>query len=105
LLSSHGDAETELAYSVLDHALADRGAVEQLYQDHREIDAQFKLIHRATDPVEALRLFKRVLAATREHFRREEKIVFPVLEQTLQPATQQTLGQKWLENYTVSARA
>jgi hemerythrin-like domain-containing protein len=104
LLRSHGDAETDLAYSVLDHALADRGAVEQLYQDHREIDAQFKLIHRATDSAEALRLLKRVLAATREHFRREEKIVFPVLEQTLQPATQQTLGQKWLESYSVSAR-
>ena len=103
LLIGHGKTETDLAYSALDHALADRGALNQLHQDHHEIAGQFKPIHRTTDPAKALRRLKQALAATREHFRREEKIVFPVLEQTLQPDTLGALGSQWRERHSGSA--
>jgi hypothetical protein len=103
LLRGHGETETNLAYSALDHALADRGALDRLYQDHHEIDDQFKRVHRAIDPAEAQRLLKRALTATREHFRREETFVFPVLEKTLQGDTLLTLGRKWTESHAVSA--
>jgi hemerythrin-like domain-containing protein len=105
LLRGHGETETNLAYAALDHALADRGALNRLYQDHHEIDDHFKGIHRTTDPAEAQLLLKKALAATREHFRREEKHVFPILEKTLQPGTLWTLGRKWTESHSVSARA
>src|SRR5208282_4375611 len=64
LLNRHGETETNLAYSALDHALADRGALKRLYQDHHEIDDQFKRLQRATDAAEAQRLLKKALAAT-----------------------------------------
>jgi hemerythrin-like domain-containing protein len=104
LLRDHAKTETNLAYSALDHALADRGVLNSLYQDHHEIDDQFKRIHRVTDPAEAKVMLKKALAATREHFQREEKHVFPMLEKTLQPDTLGTLGQKWVESHSVSAR-
>ena len=102
LLRGHAETETDLAYPALDHALADRGALDRLYQDHHEIDDQFKRIQRATDAAEARRLLKKALAATRDHFRREEKNVFPMLEKTLHPDTLRTLGQKWTESHSVS---
>ena len=105
LLRGHGETETNLAYAALDHALADRGALTRLYQDHREIDDHFKRIHRTTEPAEAQLLLKKGLAATREHFRREEKTVFPVLERTLQPDTLGRLGRKWMESRSASIRA
>ena len=105
LLRGHGETETNLAYSALDHALADRGALNRLYQDHHEIDDHFKRIHRATDAAEAQRLLKKALAATREHFRREEKNVFPMLEKTLQPDTLRALGREWRKARSVSATA
>ena len=105
LLAGHGETETNLAYATLDHALADRGVLKQLYQDHHEIDDHFKRIHLVTDPAEALRLLKKALAATREHFRREEKTVFPMLEKTLQPGTLLALGGQWKERRPVSTRA
>jgi hemerythrin-like domain-containing protein len=105
LLSSHGETETNLAFAALDHALADREALHRLHQDHHEIDHQFKHLRRATDAAEAQHRFKRALAATREHFRREEKTVFPMLEQTLHPDTLWRLGRKWMENHSVSAAA
>jgi hemerythrin-like domain-containing protein len=105
LLAGHGETETNLAYAALDHALADRGALKQLYQDHREIDDHFKRIHLETNPAEALHLLKKALKATREHFRREEKTVFPLLEKTLRPDTLLTLGGQWKERGAVSAGA
>lgn len=105
LLQSHGETETNLAYSALDHALADKDALNRLYQDHHEIDDHFKRIHRATDAAEAQRLLKKALAATREHFRREEKTVFPMLERTLQPETLTTLGREWAATHSISATA
>jgi hemerythrin-like domain-containing protein len=92
LLRGHGETETNLAYSALDHALADRQSLNRLYEDHHEIDERFKRVHRATDAAEAQRLLKKALAATREHFRHEEEYVFPILEQTLQPQTLRALG-------------
>lgn len=103
LLASHSETETDLAYAALDHVLADHGTLKQLHQDHHEIDDRFKRIQQATDPAAALRLLKKALAATREHFRREEKIVFPLLEKTLQPDTLQVLGGQWEEQGAVSA--
>ena len=105
LLRGHGETETNLAYSALDHVLADKEVLNRLHQDHHEIDDHFKRIHRTTDAAEAQRLLKKALAATREHFRREEKNVFPLLEQTLQPDTLGTLGREWMESRSISARA
>ena len=101
LLAGHGETEANLAYSALDHSLADRGALKQLYQDHHEIDDHFKRIHRVNDPALALRLLQKALAATREHFRREEKTVFPLLEKTLRPETLWALGGEWTERRSV----
>jgi hemerythrin-like domain-containing protein len=105
LLSGHGETETNLAYAALDRALANRGTLEQLYQDHREIDDHFKRIHQTDDPVVALRLLEKALAATREHFRREEKIVFPILEKTLRPDTLWILGGEWQARSSAAAAA
>ena len=104
MLRRHGETETSLAYSALDHALADRGALDRLYQDHQEIDDQFQRVQRTTDPAEAQRLLKKALAATREHFRREERYVFPILEKTLQPDTLWMLGREWAEGHSLSTR-
>jgi hemerythrin-like domain-containing protein len=103
LLADHGETETHLAYAALDHALADRGALKKLYQDHHEIDDHFKRIHLVTDPAEALLLLKKGLKATREHFKREEKTVFPMLEKTLRLDTLRTLGGVWQESNSVAA--
>ena len=105
LLREHGEAETNLAYAALDHVLADREALNRLYEDHHEIDEKFKHIHRTTDAEEALRLLKKALTATREHFRREEEGVFPLLERTLQPDTLGTLGREWMESHVISVPA
>ena len=105
LLQSHSKTETDLAYSALDHVLADRGALDRLHQDHHEIDSQFKRLHRATDAAQARLQFKKALSATRKHFQHEEERVFPLLEKTLQPDTLKSLGTQWAESHPAYAAA
>jgi hemerythrin-like domain-containing protein len=103
LLSGHGETEKNLAYSVLDHVLKEDDRLNRLHQDHREIDEHFKRVHRANDLAEVKGLLKTALAATCEHFRREEEIVFPFLERVLRPETLKTLGETWIGSYSAFA--
>jgi hypothetical protein len=92
LLGSHAEAERDLAYVALDHMLKEKGRVDRLHQDHREIDQRLRRARKATDVEEARRLLKASITASREHFRREERTVFPLLESALQPDTLVALG-------------
>ena len=92
LLQSHADAERNLAYAALDHALEDRAQLDRLHQDHDEIDASLKRAGTSKQLEEARRLLKASIAVSREHFRREERSVFPLLERILLQDTLAALG-------------
>ncbi|MCU0782637.1 MAG: hemerythrin domain-containing protein [Verrucomicrobia bacterium] len=104
LLNGHAETEKNLAYSALDHVLKDDDRLNRLHQDHHEIDEHFHCVQRVNDPAEAQRLLRKALAATREHFRREEQIVFPFLERVLQAETLAALGETWMSSYLASAK-
>jgi hemerythrin-like domain-containing protein len=105
MLRGHAETETNLAYAALDHVLAEDGRLHHLHQDHHEIDEHFQRVHRASQLAEAQRLLQQALAATREHFRREEEMLFPFLERVLQPDTLEALGDRWMGGGVPSAQA
>jgi hypothetical protein len=92
VLSRHADVEQNLAYAALDHALAEKGELNQLYQDHEEIDACLHHATLAAEFVEAVRFLRAGLKTSREHFRREEETVFPLFEKLFDPAALEALG-------------
>jgi hemerythrin-like domain-containing protein len=92
VLSRHADVEQNLAYAALDHALAEKGELNQLYQDHEEIDACLHHATMAMEFVEAVRFLRAGLKTSREHFRREEETVFPLFEKLFDPAALEALG-------------
>ena len=94
-LHHHWESEWDLAYSVLDHVLTEYGAPNQLRRPQDELERHYARVHRAADPVEATYLLILALMATRDHFRCEEELVFPALEEMLQPATLLVLGNQW----------
>lgn len=101
VLGRHAETETNLAYAALDHVLAEQGKLDRLHQDHKEIDNHFKRVHGASSLAEAQRLLKKALTASREHFRHEERIVFPLLERVLPGKTLGDLGEARLREYLV----
>jgi hemerythrin-like domain-containing protein len=92
VLTRHADVEQNLAYAALDQALAEKGELKQLYQDHEEIDASFHHAALAADFAEAVRFLRAGLKTSREHFRREEESVFPLFEKLFDPAALEALG-------------
>ena len=84
LLESHAKTETELAYLALDHALEHNGELKRMHQEHHEIDDRLRKVHTAKTCAEARRLLKTAITSSREHFRGEERSVFPLLEKALQ---------------------
>ena len=92
LLRGHDAAEQNLAYAALDHVLQDRDRIDRLHQDHEEIDASLERAQTARGIEEARRLLKASIVASREHFRREERSVFPLVERELQHETLTALG-------------
>jgi hemerythrin-like domain-containing protein len=97
LLEGHAKTETNLAYLALDHVLADNGELQRMHQDHHEIDDRLRKVHSAKTCAEARRLLKVTIVGAREHFRAEERSVFPLLEKALHPETLAELGQSWLQ--------
>jgi len=97
LLRGHSETETDLAYVALDHMLDHRGELDELHQDHQEIDIRLKRIQSASGCAEARRLLKAALRASREHFLREERTVFPLIDQALSEEMLTALGSAWAE--------
>jgi hemerythrin-like domain-containing protein len=92
VLLRHAEVESSLAYAALDHALKQRGQLERLHQDHEEIDGSLRRARKASTLKQSRRLLKAAIEASRAHFRREERGVFPLLERVLQPETLAALG-------------
>jgi len=96
LLGPHAQSESELAYAALDQALAERGRLDRLYQEHDEIEAALGKARQARTYVEGRQLLEACLRAAREHFLYEEREVFPLLEQWLAEDSLAELGRVWL---------
>ena len=105
LLEAHAKTETNLAYLALDHVLAHNGELKHMHEDHHEIDDRLRKVHTAKTCAEARRLLKTAIVATREHFRGEERSVFPLLERVLQAETLTEMGKTWLQRPSAASRA
>jgi len=101
LLRGHEDAEVEFAYRPLDHALAEDGRLERFYHDHRDLDAKLRGIRNAKTGVEARLMLMGAMAGAREHFQREEREVFPLLERRFRAEQLLELGQAWRCRYAL----
>ncbi len=97
LLEGHAKTETDLAYLALDHVLQHKGELKRMHQEHHEIDDRLRKVHTSRTCAEARRLLKSAILATREHFRAEERSVFPLLERSLQSETLSDLGKTWMQ--------
>ncbi len=104
LLLDHGATETDLTYPALDHMLQDRGRLERLHQEHQEIDAGLREVQAAPTLGEARRRLEAALLMSRRHFQFEERFVFPLFEELLQPGTLAGLGADWLARIEQAVR-
>lgn len=97
LLEGHSRVEDELILAPLDHCIAQMGQQESFHKEHEEIDESLKLALKARQTRSARTLLLQAVTASRNHFDKEERILFPIAEKILKSKTLTTLGESWKE--------
>ena len=94
-LKSHSDAEDDLLFAPMEHCIEQLGQSKPFHDEHEEIDRTLLAVSEARQINAARKLIKQAVEASRRHFDKEERIVFPLAEKILSPATLLKLGGAW----------
>ena len=97
LLRAHSQTEDQLFIGPLEHCFEQIGQRETFHEEHEQIESNLELIQKATRLKPARSLLLAVVVASRKHFDKEERIVFPMAERVLNSRTLTALGQTWKE--------
>jgi len=97
LLHPHSKTEEDLVFAPLDHCLEQIGQRDTFEDEHQEIDASLLKVKAARRLSEARRLLLTAVTASRKHFDREERIVFPLAEKVMKRETLTELGKTWMK--------
>ncbi|HTX21207.1 MAG TPA: hemerythrin domain-containing protein [Candidatus Aquilonibacter sp.] len=93
----HAKTEDDLLMEPLEHSLAQIGQSETFHDEHEEIDAKLAAVQEARQFKQARTLLLQAVQRSREHFDKEERIVFPLAEELLKAKTLSDLGERWLK--------
>jgi iron-sulfur cluster repair protein YtfE (RIC family) len=94
-LLSHATVEDELLFGALEARMPAGGPVAVMRAEHEEIDAQLAALREASDEAAARRALLRMVLVAREHFAKEEQVLFPIAEELLGAAELERLGAEW----------
>lgn len=95
MLKAHSETEDELFIGPLEHCFEQIGQRETFHQEHEQIDADLLRVQSARQLKTARKLLLSVVASSRKHFDKEERIVFPLAERVLKARTLLELGETW----------
>lgn len=96
-LATHAHLEDELLFTALDPHLGQAGPLGVMRAEHEEIEGTLNRLPEIEDLREARRLALHVVETAREHFAKEERILFRMAEHILGPETLTALGARWAE--------
>jgi hemerythrin-like domain-containing protein len=97
LMRPHAKTEDDLLIEQLEHCLEQLGQSETFHEEHEEIDARLAEVQKARGPKQARDLLLRAMLRSREHFDKEERVVFPLAERVLKAKTLSSLGDEWIK--------
>lgn len=95
MLKSHSKTEDDLLIAPLEHFIEQMGQAETFHEEHEEIDRSLSLIQKTKTVTVARRLLNSAVVASRAHFNKEERFLFPMANKVLNKVTLQTLGRAW----------
>jgi len=103
LLAPHSKTEDDLFMEPLEHCFDQIGQQETFHDEHKMIDAELARVHKARQLKAAKKILLGAVTASRKHFDKEERIVFPLAERILKAKTLGELGKLWLNRRDVGA--
>ena len=104
MLKAHSDMEHEMLMDPLDHCLDHLGQRETFHHEHEAIERALAAVGKARTVAKARRLLLDAVLASRKHFDKEERVVFPLAERLLKGKTLLELGSRWIRRRQGAAR-
>lgn len=101
-LATHAGLENELLFSALDPHLGQMGPLAVMRMEHDEIENTLDHVQAAQDLARAQRLALHAVRVARDHFAKEEQVLFPMAHQVLDESTLTQLGDQWAERRHVT---
>ncbi len=95
VMAPHSQTEDELFIEPLEHCFEQIGQLETFHDEHKIIEKTFAAVGKARQLKVAKGLLLRAITASRKHFDKEERIVFPMAERVLKTKTLTELGAEW----------
>lgn len=95
VMAPHSETEDELFIEPLEHCFEQIGQRETFHHEHALIEETLAKVQKARDLKTARKLLIGVITASRKHFDKEERIVFPLAERVLKVDTLKALGNEW----------
>ncbi len=96
VMAPHSKTEDDLFIEPLEHCFEQIGHNETFHEEHRHIEQMLAQVQKARTLKDAKKVLLNAIAESREHFDREERIVFPMAERVLKTKTLSDLGTEWL---------
>jgi iron-sulfur cluster repair protein YtfE (RIC family) len=97
VLRAHSRTEDDLFIGPLEHCFEQIGQRETFHQEHEQIDEMLAQVQKARQLRKARQLLLVLVVSCRQHFDKEERIVFPMAEEILKHKTLSELGQTWMD--------
>lgn len=96
-LRTHAQIEDDLLFVSLEQHLGSSGGpIAVMRAEHEEIEGTLDRLSRVSHVREARTLALHLRAVAREHFAKEEQVLFPMAEQLLGEEALRSLGQEWM---------
>lgn len=102
-LRAHSKTEDDLLVEPLEHCIEQLGQAKTFHEEHEEIDRTLGAVQQARQLAAARKLLRSAVEASRIHFDKEERIVFPMAEKLLSAATLNKLGEAWAKRREANA--
>jgi len=104
VMAPHSRTEDELFIDPLEHCFDQIGQKETFHDEHVQIEQTLVKVTKARTLRDAKRLLLAVITASRKHFEKEERIVFPMAERILKAKTLTELGTKWMNRRNLKSK-
>jgi|Deesub1362A_J573_1020465.scaffolds.fasta_scaffold04198_2 iron-sulfur cluster repair protein YtfE (RIC family) len=103
-LASHAALENEVLFAMLEARQGKMGPVTVMRMEHQEIEALLQGVQEAEGLERARDGLLEALRLAREHFAKEEQVLFPMAANMLSPSELREAGDRWAERRKVGVR-
>ena len=94
-IKAHAALEEELLFPALEPHLAAGELIAEMHAEHKEIRRGLERIENAEDISEAIEAVQQTINAARNHFRKEETVIYALAKEVLDDETLTRLGKAW----------